>query len=197
MPRAQVRILKKKMQQIEALEARAAPLDPQQRSKVSAKPLLESALALLEAGAPLGEVQALLAAAKDGAKTPHVSLCRSRFEDLLSSTRVQDVMYTRQHRRCRVTTAFNFLGCGQLCAGGSVVFSTLWETSSQCEVEWCGWCRALPGGAAGHKLGQRRGHTQGGQAQQRPHSRRARLLRRAPLLQQPPAAAPGTPSCCL
>ncbi|CAL8469414.1 g8955 [Coccomyxa elongata] len=62
----QVRILKKKMQQIEALEARAAPLDPQQRSKVSAKPLLESALALLEAGAPLGEVQALLDAAKDG-----------------------------------------------------------------------------------------------------------------------------------
>ncbi len=66
MPCVQVRILKKKMQQIEALEARAAPLDPQQRSKVSAKPLLESALALLEAGAPLGEVQALLAAAKGG-----------------------------------------------------------------------------------------------------------------------------------
>ena len=64
---AQVRILKKKVQQIEALEARATPLDPQQRSKVAARPLLEAALGLLEGGAPLGEVQALLAAAKDGA----------------------------------------------------------------------------------------------------------------------------------
>ncbi|KAK9908199.1 hypothetical protein WJX75_004163 [Coccomyxa subellipsoidea] len=62
----QVRILKKKVQQIEALEARAAALDPQQRAKVAARPLLEAALALLEAGAPLGEVQALLASAKEG-----------------------------------------------------------------------------------------------------------------------------------
>lgn len=77
MPHAQVRILKKKMQQIEALEARAAPLDPQQRSKVSAKPLLESALALLEAGAPLGEVQALLAAAKDGVNIAYVLALRT------------------------------------------------------------------------------------------------------------------------
>ncbi len=63
----QVRILKKKMQQIEALQGRGTPLDPQQRAKVMAKPLLESALALLETGTPLGDVQALLAAAKDGA----------------------------------------------------------------------------------------------------------------------------------
>jgi hypothetical protein len=64
-----VRILKKKVQQIEALEARAAALDPQQRAKVAARPLLEAALALLEAGAPLGEVQALLASAKEGVLT--------------------------------------------------------------------------------------------------------------------------------
>lgn len=67
----QVRILKKKMQQIEALEGRGTPLDPQQRAKVMAKPLLESALALLEAGTALGDVQALLAAAKDGALPLH------------------------------------------------------------------------------------------------------------------------------
>lgn len=62
----QVRILNKKMQQIEALENRGTPLDAQQRAKVAARPLLESALALLESGTPLSEVQALLAAAKEG-----------------------------------------------------------------------------------------------------------------------------------
>ena len=41
-------------------------LDPQQLAKIAAKPLLESALALLEQGTPLPEVQALLAAAKEG-----------------------------------------------------------------------------------------------------------------------------------
>ena len=41
-------------------------LDPQQLAKIAAKPLLESALALLELGTPLPEVQALLAAAKEG-----------------------------------------------------------------------------------------------------------------------------------
>jgi hypothetical protein len=66
----QVRILKKKVQQIETLEGRRTLLDPQQRAKVAAKPLLESALALLESGTPLGEVQALLAAPKEGAAPP-------------------------------------------------------------------------------------------------------------------------------
>lgn len=41
-------------------------LDPQQLTKIAAKPLLESALGLLEQGTPLPEVQALLAAAKEG-----------------------------------------------------------------------------------------------------------------------------------
>ena len=45
---------------------RGAALDPQQRAKIAARPLLESALALLEQGTPLPEVQALLAAAKEG-----------------------------------------------------------------------------------------------------------------------------------
>ena len=62
----QIRILKKKVQQIEGLEVRGAALDPQQLAKIAAKPLLESALALLEQGTPLPEVQALLAAAKEG-----------------------------------------------------------------------------------------------------------------------------------
>jgi len=62
----QIRILKKKVQQIEGLEVRGAALDPQQLAKIAAKPLLESALALLEQGTPLPEVQTLLAAAKEG-----------------------------------------------------------------------------------------------------------------------------------
>ena len=45
---------------------RGAALDPQQLAKIAAKPLLESALALLEQGTPLPEVQTLLAAAKEG-----------------------------------------------------------------------------------------------------------------------------------
>ncbi len=66
----QIRILKKKVQQIEGLEVRGVPaLDPQQQAKVAAKPLLVSALALLEQGTPLPEVQALLAAAKEGEQT--------------------------------------------------------------------------------------------------------------------------------
>lgn len=63
----QIRILKKKVQQIEGLEVRGGPpLDPQQLTKIAAKPLLESALVLLEQGTPLPEVQALLAASKEG-----------------------------------------------------------------------------------------------------------------------------------
>ena len=68
---AQIRILKKKVQQIEGLEVRGGcALDAQQLAKVAAKPLLESALALLEQGTPLLEVQALLAVAKEGALSP-------------------------------------------------------------------------------------------------------------------------------
>ena len=70
----QIRILKKKVQQIEGLEARGAALDPQQLAKLGAKPLLESALALLEQGTPLPEVQALLAAAKEGWSHMHLML---------------------------------------------------------------------------------------------------------------------------
>lgn len=68
---AQIRILRKKVQQIEGLEVREAALDPQQLAKIAAKPLLESALALLEQGTPLPEVQALLAAAKEGECSRH------------------------------------------------------------------------------------------------------------------------------
>ena len=67
----QIRILKKKVQQIEGLQLRGAALDPQQLAKIAAKPLLESALALLEQGTPLPEVQALLAAAKEGGHITH------------------------------------------------------------------------------------------------------------------------------
>ena len=82
---AQIRILKKKMQQIEGLEARGGrALDAQQLAKVGAKPLLESALALLEQGTPLPEVQALLAVAREGALASHASHAAWR-EDLESS----------------------------------------------------------------------------------------------------------------
>lgn len=67
----QARILKKKVQQIEGLEVRGgSSLDAQQLAKVAAKPLLASALALLEQGTPLPEVQALLAGAREGALLP-------------------------------------------------------------------------------------------------------------------------------
>ena len=67
----QIRILKKKVQQIEGLEVRGgSSLDTQQLAKVAAKPLLASALALLEQGTPLPEVQALLAGAREGALLP-------------------------------------------------------------------------------------------------------------------------------
>ena len=67
----QIRILKKKVQQIEGLEVRGgSSLDAQQLAKVAAKPLLASALALLEQGTPLPEVQALLAGAREGALRP-------------------------------------------------------------------------------------------------------------------------------
>ena len=63
----QVRILRKKVQQIEALEARGTPLDPQQRSKVAGRHLLEAALDMLEQGTPLADVQAYLSASREGA----------------------------------------------------------------------------------------------------------------------------------
>ena len=68
---AQIRILKKKVQQIEGLEVRGgSSLDAQQLAKVAAKPLLATALALLEQGTPLPEVQALLSGAREGFLPP-------------------------------------------------------------------------------------------------------------------------------
>jgi hypothetical protein len=60
------RMLNKKVQQIEQLEARAeegAALDPQQRSKVHQKPVILSALAALEGGMAVDDVQRILRAA--------------------------------------------------------------------------------------------------------------------------------------
>ncbi len=76
----QIRILKKKVQQIDGLEMRGAALDPQQLAKIAAKPLLESALALLEQGTPLPEVQALLAAAKEGTVFWHRHMCLAVYQ---------------------------------------------------------------------------------------------------------------------
>ena len=58
-----MRILRKKLQQIEHLEQRSSyqlPLDTQQRAKVTQKCALTAALAALEGGAPLSEAQRLL-----------------------------------------------------------------------------------------------------------------------------------------
>ncbi len=66
--RAQTRNLRKKLQQVDALAARAgAGLDAQQRAKLATRAALADALERLAAGAPLAEVQALLGAAHAGA----------------------------------------------------------------------------------------------------------------------------------
>ena len=65
---AQTRNLRKKLQQVDALAARAgASLDAQQRAKLATRPALADALERLAAGAPLAAVQALLGAAHAGA----------------------------------------------------------------------------------------------------------------------------------
>lgn len=69
-----MRNLRKKLQQVDALAARAADargdsgLDAQQRAKLAMQPLLAAALDSLAAGAPLAEVQALLGSAQAGAR---------------------------------------------------------------------------------------------------------------------------------
>ncbi|KAK9811637.1 hypothetical protein WJX72_007451 [[Myrmecia] bisecta] len=63
----QVRHIKKKLQQIHALQQRAAeggpPLDAQQRAKVAQRGVLETALNMLDGGAAVEEAVAMLAAA--------------------------------------------------------------------------------------------------------------------------------------
>lgn len=64
-----LRTLHKKLQQIESLEARAAggaALDPQQRAKVEARPVIQSAVAALGSGMAAEDVQAILRAAAGG-----------------------------------------------------------------------------------------------------------------------------------
>ena len=76
----QVRILRKKLQQIEHLEQRSSyqlPLDTQQRAKVTQKSALTAALAALEGGAPLSEAQRLLLGRGLASAGSTVSVARS------------------------------------------------------------------------------------------------------------------------
>ena len=76
----QVRILRKKLQQIEHLEQRSSyqlPLDTQQRAKVTQKCALTAALAALEGGAPLSEAQRLLLGTGLASASNTVSLAHS------------------------------------------------------------------------------------------------------------------------
>lgn len=139
----QIRILKKKVQQIEGLEMRGAALDPQQLAKIAAKPLLESALVLLEQGTPLPEVQALLAAAKEGGA--HHALTRAVPPLALGKMLSQ---WWHCHLQCSSQVVSTNLAWVVMCEHVLHHASLL--------------CRRQPGSCPGQQLGQQPGHSRQG-----------------------------------
>ena len=150
----QIRILRKKVQQIEGLEVRGgSSLDAQQLAKVAAKPLLASALALLEQGTPLPEVQALLAGAREGAL---VCLLHCTCW-LAGGAHCSMAPYTSSVGTVVMVDASVRMQRGSHCSGACA-------SSHHLLVVACNWretrialCRRKPGPGAGQQLGQRCG----------------------------------------